>query len=101
MAKLLVQKEIKNRSYRTIATHQLKDSIRSEKDLVKFLKDNHGTGRFSVLFVKKGLKGFRLLWKGTIKERLFRRVKGELGRYIPGMKLSKTKVWHRIDSKSN
>lgn len=100
--KLLIQKLVykEKNSYRNVGTERLKDSIRTEEDLVEFILEKYGPGTYSITANKRGLKHMRLIWHGRIKKDRYKREKGQLGRYIPGMDTEKTKVWHRIDSKS-
>lgn len=70
---------------------------RHELAFVKFIKACYGEGEYSIVFCKGGRGGFRLFWRGIIKEDRFIRMHGHISPYL--LTHSPVHVWHDIKSK--
>lgn len=85
MATLIVQERLdkKAEQFYNIGTPRIDlDKIVTEVDLVNFVKDKYGPGKYNLMIAKSGQKGFRQVWYGTITEDSYKREKGKLVQYM-------------------
>ena len=91
MATLIVQERLdkKANQFYNIGTPRIDlDQIVTEADLVKFVKNKFGSGRYNLMIAKDGQKGFRQVWYGTITEDSYKREKGKLVQYMDNISKS-------------
>ena len=85
-AKLIVAKALSPKQFKNIDTIRIDDSrIKRESELVKKVRDRFGTGKYNLMIVKKGQRGYRQVWFGEIEQDSFRRERGKLTQYIDGI----------------
>lgn len=83
-AHLIVNKELKKDQYHNIETKRIDlNTIQCEEDLVEKVLERYGTGKYNLMLVREGVKGWRQVWKGEIQKEWYRREKGKLVQYLP------------------
>ena len=85
MAKIIVNKRLDKEANQFYNIETIKidlESMTEESDLVRKIKNRFGAGKYNLMLVKKGLKGFRQVWYGEIAEDSYRREKGKIVQYM-------------------
>lgn len=76
-----------------IITTDVPETIKSERDFIKFIKQMYGSGVYSILLHQKYIKGWQGLFYGSIEEDKWIRYRGIIRKFFMDEKQNQ---WHKI-----